>query len=58
MLREHARTHPDQQITVLCGHSHGIGSFQPAPNMTVRTGGWPKGIEGYGNPVVQSTLEL
>jgi len=58
LLFEHARTHPDQQITVLCGHSHGIGTHQPLPNLTVRTGGWPKGIEGYGNPVVQATLEL
>ena len=58
VLREHARTHPDQQITVLCGHSHGIGAFHAEPNLVVRTGGWPKGIEGYGNPVVQDTLEL
>jgi Icc protein len=58
LLLEHARTHPEQQITVLCGHSHGRGSFAAAPNLTVRTGGWPKGVEGYGNPVVQDTLEL
>ena len=30
VLLEHARAHPDQQITVLCGHSHGLGSFQAA----------------------------
>ncbi len=58
VLREHARTHPEQQITVLCGHSHGRGTFQAAANLVVRTGGWPKGIEGYGNPVVQDTLDL
>jgi hypothetical protein len=43
---------------VLCGHSHGVGMHQPLPNLTVRTGGWPKGVEGYGNPVVQDTIEL
>jgi predicted phosphohydrolase len=58
LLLEHARAHPDQQMTVLCGHSHGLGLYQPLPNLTVRTGGWPKGIEGYGNPVVQATLDL
>jgi hypothetical protein len=53
-----ALAHPQQTITVLCGHSHGIGSFQRHPNLTVRTGGWPPHVEGYGNPVVQATLEL
>ncbi|HUJ58923.1 MAG TPA: metallophosphoesterase [Kofleriaceae bacterium] len=58
VLADHARAHPDTRITVLCGHSHGIGRFSPLPNLEIRTGGWPRGIEGYGNPVVQATLEL
>ena len=58
VLAEHARAHPEQRITVLCGHSHGNGTFTPLPNLDVRTGGWPKGVEGYGNPIVQATLEL
>jgi hypothetical protein len=58
VLDAHARSHPDQQITVLCGHSHGIGSYRRHPNLEVRTGGWPPHVEGYGNPVVQATLEL
>ena len=57
-LDAHARAHPAQRITVLCGHSHGIGSYQRLPNLEVRTGGWPPHVEGYGNPVVQATLEL
>ncbi len=58
VLADHARAHPEQRITVLCGHSHGRGTFSPLPNLEGRTGGWPRGIDGYGNPVVQATLEL
>ena len=58
VLDAYAREHPAQQITVLCGHTHGIGAYQRFPNLDVRTGGWPPHVEGYGNPVVQATLEL
>jgi 3',5'-cyclic-AMP phosphodiesterase len=58
ILGAYAAANPATQITVLCGHSHGIGTFQAAPNLVVHTGGWPAGIEGYGNPVVQRTFEL
>lgn len=58
VLADHARKHPGTQITVLCGHSHGLGSVRPEPNLEVRTGGWPAGVDDYGNPVVQGTLEL
>ncbi len=58
ILLEYARTHPDQRITVICGHSHGLGTFQAAPNLEVRTGGWPAGVEDYGNPLVQSTFAI
>ncbi len=58
VLMEYARAHPACEVTVLCGHSHGIGVHQPLPNLEVRTGGWPPGVEGYGNPCVQATLEL
>jgi len=58
VLAEYARAHPSKQITVLCGHTHGVGVCRPEPNLEVRTGGWPRGIEGYGNPIVQATLEL
>jgi hypothetical protein len=58
VLLAHARAHPDQQILVLCGHSHGAGSFHPAPNLEVRTGGWPAGVADYGNPIVQQTIEV
>jgi predicted phosphohydrolase len=57
-LADYADAHPDTQITVLCGHSHGIGSYRPWPNLEIRTGGWPPGVEDYGNPVVQATLDI
>jgi predicted MPP superfamily phosphohydrolase len=57
-LHGHAVAHPDQQILVLCGHSHGAGSFRPLPNLEVRTGGWPAGVADYGNPIVQQTIEV
>lgn len=58
VLREYAEAHPEQEITVLCGHAHGKGAFRPVPNLEVRTGGWPRGVDDYGNPVVQATLDL
>jgi hypothetical protein len=58
VLDAHAAAHPHQRITVLCGHSHGIGAYDRAPNLAVRTGGWPPHVEGYGNPIVQQTFEL
>lgn len=58
ILLEYARAHPGQQITVLCGHSHGLGTYEALPNLVVRTGGWPAGVSEYGNPIVQSTLTI
>jgi len=58
VLVEHATQNPNTKITVLCGHTHGAGIYEALPNLVVRTGGWPPNIEGYGNPIVQATLEL
>jgi hypothetical protein len=58
VLDAYAKAHPNQRITVLCGHSHGIGNYQRLPNLDVKTGGWPPHVEGYGNPVVQATFEI
>jgi predicted phosphohydrolase len=58
LLAEYARAHPTKQITVLCGHTHGRGTYQPEPNLEVRTGGWHPGETSYGNPIVQDTLVL
>ena len=58
VLAEYARAHPQKHIIVLCGHSHGASVCHPEPNLEVRTGGWPAGVDEYGNPIVQATLEL
>lgn len=45
--------HPDCDLTVLCGHTHGTGTYSPLPNLTVHTGG-----ATYGEPAVQRILEI
>jgi predicted phosphohydrolase len=55
VLLDHARHHPGTTITVLCGHTHGLGEHRPLDNLLVRTGGWRPGQRDYGNPVVQAT---
>jgi predicted MPP superfamily phosphohydrolase len=38
VLLESARARPALQHTVLCGHTHGRGVYQPLPNLVVYTG--------------------
>ncbi len=45
--------HPDSQLTVLCGHSHGQGSVQICDNLLVLTGG-----AEYGKPQIQQVFEF
>jgi len=47
------RQHPDKQLTVLCGHTHGRGEAHPLPNLHVFTGG-----ADYGKPEVQRIIEI
>jgi predicted phosphohydrolase len=58
VLIKYAQVNPATQVTVLCGHSHGKGTYQPLPNLLVRTGGWEPGERDYGNPVIQDILEI
>jgi 3',5'-cyclic-AMP phosphodiesterase len=44
--------HPEQQLTVLCGHTHGEGVAQPLANVEILTGG-----AKYGQPEVQRIFE-
>ncbi len=44
--------HPRQQLTVLCGHTHGAGVAHPLPNVEILTGG-----AKYGHPAVQRIFE-
>jgi predicted phosphohydrolase len=52
-LRQVMLEHPDKQMTVLCGHTHGGGSAQILPNLSVRTG-----ASEYENPRLQCVLDL
>ncbi len=50
MLELASRFH-DRQILVLCGHTHGSGTYRPLPNLTVLTGG-----AEYGSPEIQNVI--
>lgn len=52
-LVEAFAVHPERQMTVLCGHTHGAGEAQILPNLRVLTGG-----AVYGAPVIQRVLEI
>jgi len=44
--------HPRAELLVLCGHTHGAGAVQVAPNLRVLTGG-----AEYGAPAPQPLLD-
>lgn len=44
---------PKKQLTVLCGHTHGAGRCQPAPNLEILTGG-----ALYGAPALVREFEV
>lgn len=48
-----AQAHPERELLVLCGHSHGQGRAQILPNLEVLTGG-----AEYGKPSICQMLEL
>ena len=52
-ILEIMRDHPDTQLTVLCGHTHGAGETRPLENVRILTGG-----AEYGRPRVTDVLEL
>ena len=45
--------HPDRHLTVLCGHTHGAGTAELLPNLSVWTGG-----ADYGAPRIERLLEF
>ena len=53
MMIETMAGYPDRKLLVLCGHSHGKSTIQPAPNIEVRTGG-----AMYGKPELQEDVVL
>jgi len=53
LLMECMHSYPDNEMTVLCGHTHSRGNAQILPNLTVKTGGTE-----YGSPAVQEILKI
>ena len=53
VLLEYARQHPDQQLTVLCGHTHHGGIANMRDNLVVHTG-----AAIYGQPSVEGLIEV
>ena len=51
VLIEMMQTHPERNLTVLCGHTHGSGTAQILPNLLVKTG-----CAEYGQPALQETI--
>jgi 3',5'-cyclic AMP phosphodiesterase CpdA len=51
VLKETMQAHPNQRMTVLCGHTHGAGEAHILPNLLVKTGG-----ARYGAPALQDML--
>jgi predicted phosphohydrolase len=53
VLSEFMRQHPDRKMTVLCGHTHGGGTAQILPNLTILTG-----PAEYRSPIIQSIFDF
>jgi predicted MPP superfamily phosphohydrolase len=47
------REHPERELLVLCGHTHGRGACCPLPNVEILTGG-----AVYGEPEIQRLFDL
>ncbi len=47
------RDYPTQELTVLCGHTHGRGQARPTPNILVLTGG-----AEYGSPAIERVFDF
>ena len=52
-LLEAADAHPDRQLLVLCGHTHGGAGVQVRPNLRVVVG-----AAEYGQPVIQDVIDV
>ena len=52
-ILEFMAAHPDERLTVLCGHTHGQGESQPLANVQVITAG-----AEYGHPQIARMLEF
>jgi predicted MPP superfamily phosphohydrolase len=50
---KYMKPNPGKTMTVLCGHTHGRGRYQPLPNIMVKTAG-----SEYGAPNIQDVMEI
>jgi len=53
VLTEVMDAHPDRELLVLCGHTHGGGAVQIRPNLRVVVG-----TAEYGKPVMQEVIDV
>ena len=53
VLLKVAKSNPEIEFKVLCGHTHSSSYYKPLDNLTVKAGG----VE-YGKPIVQEVIEL
>ena len=53
VLVEIMKAHPNRELTVLCGHTHGEGEAQILENLRVLTGG-----AKYGVPAIQQVFDM
>ena len=53
VLVKFMKAHSDQQMTVLCGHTHSSGVADILPNLQVKTG-----KAKYGSPAIQEIMEF
>ncbi|MEM7313602.1 MAG: metallophosphoesterase [Planctomycetota bacterium] len=53
MILEVMAEHPTKRLTVYCGHTHGEGTCNPLPNVTIQTG-----LAIYGQPGVTKVLDI
>lgn len=53
VLLEQMETHPENQMTVLCGHTHSSGVVEKPPNLIIKTA-----AAVYGKPALQEMLEV
>jgi hypothetical protein len=51
VLADIMKAHPESNLTVLCGHTHGRGEADILPNLHVKTGG-----AEYGQPKLQEMI--
>lgn len=53
VVHEFMSRHPENHLTILCGHTHTPGEFHILPNLTVKSG-----LSEYGHPDIVDLIEI